>query len=50
MGLFDWMKKNAVKEGYIKKSDLESIYLVDTPEEIVEIIEKNTKKNKKIIK
>lgn len=47
-GLFKWMKEKALKEGYIKKSDLESIYLVDTPEEIVRIIEKNRIQKSKI--
>lgn len=43
-GLFNWMKNNALKEGYINTKDLESIYLVDTPEEVVKIIEETKKK------
>lgn len=46
-GLFKWMEKKVLNEGYIKKSDLESIYLVDTPEEIVKIIEKNMIRKRK---
>jgi uncharacterized protein (TIGR00730 family) len=43
-GLFEWMRNHAVKEGYIKESDLKSIHVVDTPEEVIDIIEENNKK------
>jgi uncharacterized protein (TIGR00730 family) len=40
-GLFKWMRENALKDNYIKEKDINSIFLVDTPEEVVEIIQKN---------
>jgi hypothetical protein len=46
-GLFKWMENQTLKEGYIGKKDLKEIYLVDTPEEVVKIIENNTKKQKR---
>lgn len=46
-GLFDWMKNETVKAGYVKKADLDSIYLVDTPEEVVNIITSKTKESAK---
>jgi uncharacterized protein (TIGR00730 family) len=39
-GLFDWLKKTTLTEGYIQERHLEGIYFVDTPEEVVDIIEK----------
>jgi uncharacterized protein (TIGR00730 family) len=43
-GLFKWMEYQTLKEGYIDKKALKEIYLVDTPEEVVEIIEKDKKR------
>jgi uncharacterized protein (TIGR00730 family) len=46
-GLFDWLKNKALPEGFIQESHLKGIYFADTPEEVITIIEKTTKDNKK---
>lgn len=38
-GLFDWIKNIMLKEGNISPEDLNLIQIVDTPEEVVEIID-----------
>lgn len=38
-GLFDWIKSIMLKEGTISPEDLNLIKIVDTPEEVVEIID-----------
>ncbi len=42
-GLFEWMNKNAVKEGFLTQETLKGIHIVDSAEEVVRIIEKETK-------
>ncbi|MFA6073509.1 MAG: TIGR00730 family Rossman fold protein [Candidatus Woesearchaeota archaeon] len=43
LGLFDWLKKQALKKGYIQQRHLDGIYFVDTPEEVLDIINKTKK-------
>jgi uncharacterized protein (TIGR00730 family) len=38
-GLFNWLKKEALKEGYISERHLAYIQFADTPQEILKIIE-----------
>ncbi len=39
-GLLDWIKENMLQEGYISEEELDIVYLVDSPEEILEITKK----------
>lgn len=39
LGLVDWLKKTLVSEGTISESDLELISVVDSPTEVLEIID-----------
>lgn len=38
-GLIDWLKSSMLREGNISEADLDLIHLVDTKEEVVEIIQ-----------
>lgn len=38
-GLFTWLKKNALKEGYITQRHLDYITFAETPDEVINIIE-----------
>ncbi|MGV8086858.1 MAG: TIGR00730 family Rossman fold protein [Candidatus Woesearchaeota archaeon] len=42
-GLFKWLNDYALKEKYIKKEHLKRIIFVETPDELVKVIEKQTK-------
>jgi uncharacterized protein (TIGR00730 family) len=39
-GLFKWLKSQTLKQGFIQARHLKGIYFVETPEEVVKIIEK----------
>ncbi|MGV8168653.1 MAG: TIGR00730 family Rossman fold protein [Candidatus Nanoarchaeia archaeon] len=39
-GLFSWLKEGALKKGYIQNRHLDLIHFADTPEEVINIIEK----------
>jgi len=41
LGLFKWLKKKALKEGYITQRHLDYIQFADTPEEILKLIRNN---------
>lgn len=43
-GLIDWMKEKQVSTGLVSPEDMQWIYVVDTPEEAVEIIAKEYEK------
>jgi hypothetical protein len=38
-GLIDWIKDTLVKEGNISPGDLDLIHLVDSAEEVIEILD-----------
>ena len=40
-GLLDWLKAEVLKQGCISEEDLELFYLVDSPEEVLPIIQKH---------
>lgn len=41
-GLFDWFKQNTLEYDFISKGDLKLLYIVDTVEEVIEIIKKHS--------
>jgi uncharacterized protein (TIGR00730 family) len=43
-GLFEWIKKTLIKEGSISPEDLDLIALVDTEDEVLEVIDTFYKK------
>ena len=42
-GLIDWLKEHVLELGCISKEDLDLFYIVDTPEEVLPIIQKHHK-------